>query len=67
MLKVDIQKIIIERANQGLTRRDLSKLSDVREVTIARMEKGNKTPRLDTIGKIAKALGKGVEDFVINE
>lgn len=66
VVQIDIKKIIYERANQGLNLRELSKKSGIMVTTIQRMERGEKV-RLDTIGKIAKALGKGVEDFVIDE
>lgn len=67
MIKIDVKKIIYERANQCMTLKSLSKKSGVMLATLQRMEKGERAPRLDTVGKIAKALGKGVEDFVIDE
>lgn len=66
MVQIDINKLIYERANQGLSLKDLSKKSGVVVATIQRMEKGQKI-KLDTIGKIAKGLGKRIEDFVIDE
>lgn len=70
MIAIDIEKIILERANQGLTKDELSKRAGVGRQTITRLEKKGVTPNLVTIGKIAKALGKKIEDFrkeAINE
>lgn len=63
-LKVDITKITLERANQGVSAYELSKKAGVSKNVVSNMERGSVTPRLDTLGKIAKALGKKLEDFI---
>lgn len=64
MVKINVEKLVLERANQGLSIIELSKKSGVHRQTISRIEKGILTPRLDTVGKLAKALEKPVEDFL---
>ena len=64
MIKVDVRKLLLERAEQGLTIDALSRKSGVGRSTISRIEKGDVEGRLTTIAKIAKGLGKSVEDFL---
>ncbi len=64
-MKIDTKKLKLERANQGLTYEKLAKMSGIKDDTISRIERGATKPRVDTIGKIAKALGKKIEDFII--
>ncbi|MEY8415295.1 helix-turn-helix transcriptional regulator [Tissierella praeacuta] len=35
--------------------------------SISKLENGSDSLRLVTVGKVAKALGKRIEDFVVNE
>ncbi len=43
----------------------LSKLADVTYNTIIKIESGaNKNPTIETLSKIAKALGVGVDDLI---
>lgn len=63
MVSIDIGKIRLERANQGLSISELAKITGINKYTISRLENNKTMPRLDTIGKIAKALGKTIEDF----
>jgi len=43
----------------------LSKIADVTYNTIIKIESGaNKNPTIDTLSKIAKALGVGVDDLI---
>lgn len=63
-MNINIKRISLERANRGLSIIELSKKSGVHRQTISRIEKGMLKPRLDTVGKIAKALDKSVEYFL---
>lgn len=54
-------------ANAGLSASELATLSDVNEVTICRIRKGNQVARPKTLGKIAKALNCKGEDFAVAE
>ena len=47
-----------ERAELGLSLRDLAKLADVSYPTISRIENGQEQPRWDTLSKLSAALGK---------
>lgn len=60
---IDIMKIVIERINQGLSATELARRAGLGKNTITNLENQLVTPRLHTLGKIAKALGKSIEDF----
>lgn len=49
--------VYLARQNAGLSQRELAQLSKLPQSTIARIERGDNT-RIDTISKIATALGK---------
>ena len=58
-LKVKIiGEIIKAREDQSVTQQGLEKLSGVRQPVIARLEKNNTDPRLTTLLKILRPLGK---------
>jgi len=58
-LKVKIVgEIIAARESQAVTQQDLEALSGVRQPVIARLERNNTDPRLTTILKILRPLGK---------
>jgi ribosome-binding protein aMBF1 (putative translation factor) len=54
--------MMIEIANarkaRGISQRQLEELSGVKQPVIARMEKGNTSPQLDTVLKVLASLGK---------
>lgn len=53
------------RAKLGISQDKLSKLADVTYNTIIKIESGaNINPTIDTLKKIAKALGVGVDDLI---
>lgn len=53
-----IGELIKARKEKGLSQKKLEELSGVRQPIIARMEKGNTSPQLDTILKVLAPLGK---------
>ena len=58
-LKVKIVSEIIEaRESQFITQQDLEELSGVRQPVIARLERNSTDPRLTTILRILRPLGK---------
>lgn len=63
-MNINTKKIALERAKQGLTIIELSKKAGVHKQTISRIENNVLKPRIDTVGKIANALGKSLEDFI---
>ena len=65
MLKVDGQKLLLERAKSGITAKELSILANVAPNTISRIENGRSKPKPSTIGKIAKALNIKLEELII--
>lgn len=53
------------RKEKGLSQDKLSKLADVSHATIIKIESGRiQSPTIDTIQKIAKALGVSVEILI---
>ena len=52
------------RKEKGLSQDKLSRLADVSHATIIKIESGGiQSPTIDTVQKIAKALGVGLEDL----
>ena len=52
-----ISDMIRQRSAMGLSQRDLAEMCDIPQSSIARIETGKITPRLDTLLKILKRLG----------
>mgnify|MGYP003302138890 FL=1 len=52
-----IADIVQIRQSKGISQQELEKRTGIKQPVIARMEKGTTTPRLDTVIKIADALG----------
>jgi DNA-binding XRE family transcriptional regulator len=63
-----IRKDLIKtRQTEGLSQKKLESLSGVNQPIIARMEKGNTSPNIDTILKILAPLGKTLAIVSTNE
>ena len=54
---VIISDMIKQRSAMGLSQRDLAEMCNISQSSIARIETGKITPRLDTLLKILKQLG----------
>lgn len=53
------------REAKGLSQEKLARLADVANNTLIKMESGeNQNPTLDTLKKVAKALGVSIEDLI---
>ncbi len=52
-----IDSLIEQRHNKGMTQKDLAKASCLTQSVIARLESKKATPQLDTLVKVASALG----------
>ncbi len=53
------------RQKLGVSQDRLSKMADITYNTIIKIESGgNQNPTIDTLSKIAKALGVGVDDLI---
>ena len=53
------------RKEKGLSQDKLSRLADVSHATIIKIESGGiQSPTINTVQKIAKALGVGVDDLI---
>lgn len=53
-----ITALVHARQEQGLSQRQLEEISGVKQPQIARMEKGDANPQLDTLLKVLAAMGK---------
>ena len=53
-----ITELIRARQEQGITQRQLEEMSGVKQPQIARMERGDANPQLDTLLKVLAPLGK---------
>lgn len=53
-----ITAMIQARKEQGLSQRDLEEISGVKQPQIARLEKGDSNPQLNTVLKVLAAMGK---------
>ncbi|SHI92556.1 helix-turn-helix domain-containing protein [Parasporobacterium paucivorans] len=63
-MRIDSNKLNILAAKSCLSMIEISKLSGVDTVTISRILKGSQEPRIQTIGKLARALNVQVEDLI---
>lgn len=54
----------LTRFRGNMTQNELSKISGVPQSAISEAEAGKRSPRIDTIQKIAKALGVNVTDLL---
>ena len=61
-----IGELIKARQERGLSQKKLEELSGVKQPVIARMEKGQTSPQLDTILKVLAPLGKTLAIVPLN-
>jgi transcriptional regulator with XRE-family HTH domain len=52
------------RARRGMTQESLAAKARINRVTLARLERAQHPPNLDTLERIARALGVAVVDLV---
>lgn len=60
-----IRKLIERRKALGITQTCLAEMTGLKQSNIARFERGTQSPNLDTVIKVARALG-GAIDFTPN-
>ena len=61
MVNEIIIQLITRRINLNMSQRDLAKITGIKQPMIARIEKFDSIPRLDTIVKMACALGMAIK------
>ncbi len=62
------EKIISARYENGITQKQLSKMTGITQSNISNIEKGISKPTIDSLRKIADAIGKRlIVDFVDRE
>lgn len=59
-------ELIRARQEKGLSQKKLEELSGVKQPVIARMEKGQTSPQIDTILKVLAPLGKTLAIVPLN-
>lgn len=65
--RYDFKKIRLERVRQGKSIVQLAEEANLNPKTVIRIEHNKVIPRPQTVGKIAAALGKDIEEFMILE
>ena len=61
-----IGELIKARKERGLSQKKIEELSGVKQPVIARMEKGQTSPQIDTILKVLAPLGKTLAIVQLN-
>lgn len=64
MMKIDNVKLELAIANREMKLKDLCAEAKVDETALRNIRQGKRTPRLATIGRIAKALNVDVQDII---
>lgn len=58
----DVMKALVTaRCDQGLTQKELSKQTGIRQSNISRIEQGKCSPTMDTLKKLAEGLGMRIQ------
>lgn len=55
-----IDRLIEQRHDRGMTQKELAEAACLTQSVIARLESKKATPQLDTLVKVAEALGCGI-------
>lgn len=66
-MKIDSSKIDILICEKGIMLKDIAVASGISENAFRAIRQGKSEPRLATIGRIASALGVGVQDIIVHE
>ena len=53
------------REAAGLTQEALAAAAGIGRVALVRVEKGEQSPRFETLSAVAQALGRGVDELVV--
>ena len=66
-MKIDVKKLDIAIAKSGMMLKDVAIASGLSEVGLRNIRTGKSVPKLRTIGLIAKAIGVGVQEIIVQE
>jgi DNA-binding Xre family transcriptional regulator len=66
-MELNIKAIKMGMINKCMSTQDLSKASGLSMATVNRIVNRGKTPRIPTIGKLAKALDLSPQDILLQE
>ena len=64
-MKIDTEKLNIAVANSGMMLKDVASASGLSDVALRNIRTGKSEPKLRTIGRIANALGVGVQEIIV--
>ena len=64
-MRLDYRKLFLAMANAGMSDTDLCEKSGVSRPALTKIKKGAQSPRPNTVGKLARALGVAVEELMI--
>lgn len=67
ILKIDNQKVLFLLAEKGMIYKELCSKAGISDVEFRKIRAGKRNPKPATIGKIALALGVGVQDVIVQE
>ncbi|MBY6382579.1 MULTISPECIES: helix-turn-helix domain-containing protein [Rhodococcus] len=60
----DPTRLIQARKDKGMSRADMARLAGLNGATVQRWESGSRSPQVDTLSLVAKALQMSISDFV---
>lgn len=66
-MKIDAEKLDFQIADKGMLLKDVAKASGISQNALRAIRTGQSEARIATIGKIAKAIGVGVHEIIVDE
>ena len=63
-MQLNIEKLSLAQARAGLSAKDIQREASISNVTLSRIRNGRQTPRPQTIGRLAKALGVDPSEII---
>ena len=66
-MKIDVEKLDFLIADKGMMLKDVATASGISENAFRNIRTGKAVPRLRTIGRIANALGVGVQEIIVQK
>ena len=64
---IDKKKVMLILAEKGMLYKDVCSKAGISEAEFRKIRSGERTPKPATIGKIASALGVGVQEIIVRE
>lgn len=64
---INKKKVMLILAEKGMLYKDVCSRAGISEAEFRKIRAGERTPKPATIGKIASALGVGVQEIIVQE